>query len=151
MARGRPPRGAALVDGLEGSRGAKERLKLSLETLGGKKSVVEAAAKLGMGETAFYRFRSEWLQEALFLLEPKARGRPRKAEEPVNAEEVARLRSQNEALSRALLVASVREEIAVVMPRVLERAGEKKTRWPPERKPGGGRGLGRRARRPSSA
>lgn len=130
MPAGRPPSGAALVAGLEGSLGAKRRLRLVLETLGGKKTVAEACEELGIGQTAFYKFRSLWLAEALSLLEPKPRGRPRKPAPAVEQEELERLREENAALRRALRLGAVREELAVAMPWVLARKEreEKKTR-----------------------
>jgi transposase-like protein len=119
-----------LVDGIDGSPGAKRKLKLVLETLSGKKGVAEACDELGIGEAAFYKSRSRWLKGAVDLLEPRTLGRPAKEGEVVDAEELRRLREENEALRWALRVQTVREEIAVAMPGLLDRArkGEKKTR-----------------------
>jgi hypothetical protein len=121
------------VDGLDGSAGAKQRLKVFLETLSGKKGVGEASRKLGIGEAAFYKARSQWLEDAVRLLEPKRAGRPPKREERVDAEELVRLRTENEALQRALKIQVVREELAVALPGLLDRVDrarevEKKTR-----------------------
>lgn len=122
--------GARLVEGLEGSRGAKERLRVVLETLSGQKSIAEACRELGVGETAFYKMRTRWLREALGSLEPRRRGRPPKAKETVGAEEVRKLREEIEAVRREARIAAVREEIAVALPGVWARAEKagKKTR-----------------------
>ena len=130
MARGRRPSGAGLVDGLEGSPEAKRRMKLALETLEGKRTVLEACQMLGISEAAFHKFRIQWLQYSLGGLEPKRRGRPPKAKDTVDSEEVRELREEIAALRKAARIAAVREEIAVAMPGVLERArkDEKKTR-----------------------
>jgi transposase-like protein len=133
MSGGRPPLGAGLVDGLDGSAGAKHRLKVFLETLSGRKAVGEASRELGIGEAAFYKARSQWLEDAVELLEPRRAGRPPKREEGVDAQVLLQLRSENEALRRALQIQVVREEIAVALPGLLDRVdrareAEKKTR-----------------------
>jgi transposase-like protein len=132
MAGGRPPMGAELVDGLDGSPGAKHRLKVFLETLSGKKAVGEASRELGVGEAAFYKARSQWLEDAVGLLEPKKLGRPPKNQEGLDPEEILRLTTENDALRDALRIQGVREEIAVALPgylnRLREREAEKKTR-----------------------
>ena len=115
------------MEGLDGSAGAKKKLELFLETVAGKKTVVEAADDLGIGETAFYKFRARWLQESVEILEPRSRGRPRKRPEVVDREEVERLRRENRDLWRALRLGAVKEELAVMMPRVIVEE-EKKTR-----------------------
>ena len=126
--------GAGLVDGLDGSAGAKQRLKVFLETLSGRKGVGEASRELGIGEAAFYKARSQWLEGAVELLEPRRAGRPPKGEEGVDAQVLLQLRSENEALRRALQIQVVREEIAVALPGLLDRVdrarpgAEKKTR-----------------------
>lgn len=133
MPGGRPPKGAGLVDGLDGSTGAKQRLKVFLETLSGEKAVGEASRELGIGEAAFYKARSQWLEDAVELLEPKRAGRPPKRDEGLDAEDLERLRTENEALRWALRIQVVREEIAVALPGLLDRVdrtheAEKKTR-----------------------
>ncbi len=129
MARGRRPSAARLVDALEGSPEAKQRMKLALETLEGKKTVLEARLELGISEAAFHKFRTEWLQYSLGGLEPKRRGRPPK-EETGDSEEVRKLKEEVAMLRNSARIAAVREEIALVMPGLLKRAreDEKKTR-----------------------
>jgi hypothetical protein len=112
--------GPKLVDSLTGSDHAKRRLKTLLETLSGEKSVEEACEELGLSEAAFHKLRSEFLQEAVGLLEPKPLGRP--ASLPSETEE---LREEYERrigdLEIDLQAARVREEIALSMPHLLQR------------------------------
>src|SRR5262245_45422506 len=74
--RGRKPLGPGLVERLEGSPHAKERLKVRLETLREEKSVPEACQELALGESRFHELRVETLQAALARLEPRPAGRP---------------------------------------------------------------------------
>ena len=73
---GRKPLGPALVEHLDGSTSAKERLELILATIAGKVTVVAAAEQLGISEAMFYKLRSRVLQVSLEDLEPKPIGRP---------------------------------------------------------------------------
>lgn len=126
---GRKPLGPALVEHLEGSQSAKERLELILATNAGQISVVEAARRLGISEAMFYKLRNRVLQVALEDLEPKPIGRPPQVE---SAEEQARaeLQQQVTELEREVAAQAVRLELAHILPSV------KKTNLPkrPERK-----------------
>ncbi len=133
MPAGRRTSGVALVDALDGSSEAKRRLKLILRTLSGETRVVDACKELGLCEARFYRFRHDCLEQSLQRLEPRPTGRPRK-EDPVAAEELQRLKAENEALRRRVVALEVREEIALSAPGVLGRAAEKKTRPKRQRK-----------------
>jgi transposase-like protein len=113
--RGRNPAGPEVVEHLEGSPKAKERLRVILETLMGQWRVSEACQRLGICEQRFRQLRAELLQAALDSLEDQPPGRPRRPKEP---EETAALRQQLEALERELQVAQVREEIVLALPRV---------------------------------
>lgn len=126
MAGGRPPKGAKLVDGLEGSVGAKKRLRLILETLSTERSVGSACEELGIGQAAFFKLRTRTLQEAVEGLEPRPLGRPviKNAE---SEEELEGLRSEVAVLRRELEAARVREELAIVLPRLGAETTEKKT------------------------
>ena len=73
---GRKPLGPALVEHLEGSDNAKERLELILATIAGQITVVAAAEQLGISEAMFYKLRNRVLQVCLEDLEPKPLGRP---------------------------------------------------------------------------
>lgn len=137
MARGRRPGGVRLLERLEGSPGAKKKLRVILETLTGERTVGRACEELGVSEAMFHKLRSQWLKEALGSLEPKPKGRPRKEESPgeTHSEE---LREQVKTLELELKAAQVREEIAVAMPYLARRhwEDEKKTtaRKPPRRR-----------------
>jgi transposase len=104
-------------------------MKLALATLDGTKSVAAVCEELGISEAAVHKFRSRWLQEALVCMEPRRLGRPPKAKEAADREEVQKLREEIAALRKAAQIAAAREEIAVAMPGVLHRGRKgKKTR-----------------------
>ena len=134
--RGRPPQGPELVEGLEASSDAKDRLKLILRTLSGELSVQEACAHLGISEARFHELRAEALHGATQALEPKPKGRPPQAEPSEEAREVARLKAQVTELTIDLRAAQIREEIGLVAPHLLKRPVEgeaekkKRPRWP---------------------
>ena len=113
--RGRIPAGPEMVEHLEGSDKAKERLRLILETMTGGLRVQEACACLDICEQRFRQLRAELLQAALASLEDQPAGRPRRPEE---SEQTAALRQQLQALQRELQAAQVREEIALGLPHV---------------------------------
>lgn len=136
---GRKPLGPALVEHLDGSESAKERLELILATNAGQISVVEAAERLGISEAMFYKLRNRVLQVALEDLEPKPIGRPPQV---ASDEERARAALQQKVaeLEREVAAQSVRLELAQVLPQVVRPTAEgnvKKTKLPkrPERKP----------------
>jgi transposase-like protein len=134
--RGRYPSGPEVVDHLEGSTKAKERLRVILETMTGDVRVSEACARLDICEQRFRQLRAELLQAALASLEDRPAGRPRRLEEP---EEMAVLRQQLEALQRQQQTSQVREEISLALPQVRqapaapaqEKAPQKKRRSKP--------------------
>lgn len=111
MVQGRTTSGSALVDKLEGSGQARERLKAILDTLGGSRKIVEVCGELGICEAMFYKLRDRFLQEAVELLEPRACGR--KPLEP-EAEEMTQLKDEVAQLKKELLGAQVREELALL-------------------------------------
>jgi hypothetical protein len=112
MMRGRHPAGPEYVEQLQGSAQAKERLRLILETMTGKRRVQEACQLLAIGEQRFDQLRTELLQAALASLESKPTGRPSRP--PADAEAEA-LRQQVAALQAELAASQVREEIAVIL------------------------------------
>jgi hypothetical protein len=114
------------VDGVEGSREAKRRLRVILETVAGERTVDEACAKLGMGPAAFYKLRERVLQDAVASLEPRKVGRPRK-EKSREQEKLEKLQAELFEVKKDLQAARIREEIAVVMPHLLrDKKGKKK-------------------------
>ncbi len=126
---GRKPLGPALVEHLEGSANAKERLELMLATIAGQVSVVEASERLGISEAMFYKVRNRVLQVCLEDLEPKPLGRPpvRLSEDQQQRQE---LETQVAALQRELAAQSVRVELLQALPYVVQPApaGKKTTR-----------------------
>ncbi len=133
----RPPSGPELVEGTEGSPGAKERLRVILETIAGTKQIAEACAALGIGEAAFHKLRTRVIQEAVEGLEPRKPGR--KPREMSEAEERARaLEAEVEKLKLELRAAQIREELAVTMPHLGSRG--KKNENERGRNPEAGRG-----------
>lgn len=127
MARGRPPLGTRLLDKVAGAAAAKERLRLIIETLAGQRSVKDASQCLGVTERRFYDLRTEFLERSLEELVPRPAGRPTRS--PAAADQrVAELEAEVRDLRVSLQAASVREEIALTMPHLLQRAAGKKTR-----------------------
>ena len=133
--RGRPPKGSGLVDGLDGSEHARERLRLILDSLAGKVSVEEACRKLDISEARFHSMRNEVLQAGLGRLEPGPMGRP-PAPSEAEGSEVVSLREEVRHLKQALVASQLREELAIAMPghfsaRKAMEAARKKTCPPP--------------------
>jgi hypothetical protein len=132
------------VDGLEGSDPAKRKLKVVLETLSGTRTIPEACAELGIGETAFHELRAGALQEMVRLLEPRPLGRPKKEVLP-EEKDLEALKAENWQLQMKLRGLQIREEIAIAMPHLLKKRGSagaeapKKTTpetpWPPAGNP----------------
>ena len=120
---GRKPLGPALVEHLDGSADAKERLELILATIAGQVSVVDAADRLGISEAMFYKLRTRVLQLSLADLEPKPIGRP--AQRPSEAAaQSAELAQRVAELERELSAQTVRLELAQTMPHLLQGAGD---------------------------
>ena len=116
---GRKPLGPALVEHLEGSPLAKERLELILATNAGQITVVEAARQLGISEAMFYKLRNRVLQVSLDDLEPKPLGRPVQgpSDEALQSQE---LTSRVAELERELTAQTLRLELAQTMPHLLQ-------------------------------
>lgn len=127
---GRKPLGPALVEHLDGSCSAKERLALILATIAGKLTVVAAAERLGISEAMFYKLRHRVLQLSLADLEPKPLGRPSPLMSAA-AQEKAALATRVSELERDLALQSVRLELAQVLPRVVHSDTTLKKRSPP--------------------
>jgi len=129
MTKGRPPLGSELVERLDGSTQAKDRLRAVLRTLSGEIAIPQACAELGIGESRFHEMRGEVLQGVLENLEGKPRGRP-----PDNQGADARvqeLQQQVQALTADLRASQIREELAIMLPRLARKpddasGGEKK-------------------------
>jgi len=133
----RPTKGVEHVDSLQGSEESRRRLKLVLETMAGERTVESASAELALSPARFAQIRAEALAGALSALEPRAPGRPAS---PGPDPEVVRLEDENRRLRRELEASRIREEIAIVMPHVLQPpAGQKG--GPGARRRGGRKGT----------
>jgi transposase len=122
--RGRLPSGPEYVDQLAGSDQAKERLKTVLETLAGTCRIQEACQRLGISEPRFHQLRLQVLEAGLAELEPRTRGRPPKTPS-LHELEIVQLKEQLAGKEMELHVAQVREEIAQVLPQVVNPAATK--------------------------
>ena len=116
---GRPPKGAELVDQIDGSDQARQKLRIILETLSGQKSVPQACAELGIERSRFHAMRKAFLLGAVSSLEPRGRGRPAHQVSPEQVQ-VEQLQHQVEALTVDVRAAQIREELAAVMPHLLK-------------------------------
>jgi Helix-turn-helix domain len=135
--RGRYPAGSECVEPLAGSEQAKERLRVILDTLSGHCRVQEACARLGVCEQRFRQLRQQALSAALAGLEPRPLGRPQRRSAP-QAGQLAALAEELAHKDEELKTAQAREEIALILPRVVHEppAAEKKTRRRQRRRPG---------------
>ncbi len=130
---GRKPLGPALVDHLEGSEWAKQRLEVILATVTGQLTIAQACERLGVQPARFYALRTKALEAGLHSLEPRPSGRPPHVE-TVEEAECAELQSQVEELEAKLKIAEVAEEIARTMPHLAkDDAPGKKTEVPTTR------------------
>lgn len=123
--RGRHPSGPECVDKLSGDAIAKERLRVVLETIAGRRRVGDACAQLGVSEQRFDELRAEALQAAVTALEPKPLGRKPRTPS-AEASELERLRARIAELEAQVQVAAVRAEVAAILPHTAA-AAEKKT------------------------
>jgi len=119
--RGRPAQGPRLVEHLDGSAVAKERLRVILETIAGTRTLEEACTELDLCRSAFCALRSRVLATALSDLEPRPLGRPPAPEPEATAADLAALQAEQERLLLDLRVAHVREEIRLVFPDLAEK------------------------------
>lgn len=124
---GRKPLGPALVQHLDGSPRAKERLEVILQTLAGRLTIAEAGERLGINEAMFHRLRSEVLAAGLAQLEPKPLGRPPRIP-TAEQQQCEALQRRVAELEAELRIATTREEIALVLaPRPEQAPPLKKT------------------------
>jgi hypothetical protein len=116
MARGRPPKGLAHVDSLEGDEGVKAQLKTILATLTGELTVGRAAARLGVSESRFHELRRKALLGMMAGLAPRSPGRP---PSPKDTDEVADLKERVAWFEEELEISRLRTEIALWKPWIL--------------------------------
>lgn len=120
MAGGRPNKGVGHIEKLNIDEATKERVRAILSTINGEISVKEAAEMLDISESRFHELRDEFLQGGAQRLEPRPKGRPGKEIDPKD-KEIGTLKERIRDLEIEVETARVREEIALVMPEVLER------------------------------
>ena len=131
--RGRRPAGPSYVENLDGDAETKQRLKVILQTMAGELGVLDACKILKVCTQRFHQLREEAMRGALGALAPRPRGRPPQMTtlEQEQLDEVENKLAQAEVELRA---ARAREELALVLPRVLKETPlaaattEKKTR-----------------------
>lgn len=147
MTRGRAPRGPQIAQDLDGSGEARERLELMLQTVAGTCTVKDAAERLGISETRFYKLRDRALSAAVQSLEPRPAGRPVTARDDADPR-IAALEAQVSDLTLQIEAASIREEIALTMPHLLVREARRSSQrvlsfraLNPPRGGGGKRGI----------
>ncbi len=124
---GRKPLGPALVQHLDGSERAKQRLEIILETITGALMIEEACQRLGIEHAMFCELRTEMLKAGLARLEPRPMGRP---PQQTSADElkITELQHRVEELESNLRIAKLREKLACVAPDYLKAdSPEKKT------------------------
>jgi transposase-like protein len=120
---GRKPLSTEHLRRVQGSPHAKQRMRVFLETLGGKITVEEACRQIGIGDSQFHQVRHRWLQEAVELLEPRRSGRPpHEFDEAYAKAELRRLEAEVANLRQQLLATETRAEVA----RILEDEPPKK-------------------------
>ena len=140
--RGRPVKGVELLEDMEVSEVARQRLMVILQTLAGALTIEEACQVLGINRSRFHDLRHEFLDRAAGLLEPRQPGP--KPNRPTEAQlETERLQREIVQLKLDLKATQIREEIALVMPQLLVNrrdatAGKKtRRRASPKDTPGG--------------
>jgi hypothetical protein len=140
--RGRPVKGVELLEDMEVSEVARQRLMVILQTLAGALTIEEACQVLGVNRSRFHDLRHEFLDRAAGLLEPRQPGP--KPNRPTEAQlEIERLQREIVQLKLDLKATQIREEIALVMPQLLVNrrdatAGKKtRRRASPKDTPGG--------------
>lgn len=121
---GRHAIGPELAEKLEGSKRARTRMRVVLETIAGKKRVLEACQELGICEQRFETVRRNALQWGIPGLESKPAGRPQKVSSIVD-EQIAELRKRVAELEAQLQAALILAELATTLPRLQYEAGKK--------------------------
>lgn len=116
---GRKPTGPALVQSLDGSERAKQRLEAILETISGRLTIDEACERLAIKPSRFFKLRTEVLEASLKYLEPRPMGRPAHVQTAEEAQ-CDQLQQEVEQLQAELKLSGVREEIARTMPHLAE-------------------------------
>jgi hypothetical protein len=122
--RGRHAAGPEYAERLEGSELACHRMRVVLETIAGKKLVLDACAELQICQQRFEAIRQEALQAGVAALELRHAGRPRKNATPAD-EDNTQLRQRVAELEAQLQAALIRAELATMLPRLGGETGKK--------------------------
>jgi hypothetical protein len=125
--RGRRPVGPELASQLEGSAEACRRMRVVLETIAGTRRVQEACEQLGICEQRFETIRATAIRAGIVALEAKPMGRPPKVLTEAQAE-ITRLQERVAELEAQLQVASVRAELAGILPQPSAELGKRSPR-----------------------
>jgi len=124
LMRGRRPSGPEFVDKLEGSPEAKLRAKTLLKTLKGTCRVKEACKRLGIKGARFDQLRIEGMQAMIDALERQPAGR--RARTLTEAEQKnQQLEARVAELEGKLALAALQVELAVKLPEVVHKPGNK--------------------------
>jgi hypothetical protein len=116
---GRKPSGPQIVERLEGSPSAKQRLEVILETIAGQLTIPEACARLGICESRFHDLRNQTLQATLNALEPRRLGRPPKPTSPEQGK-IEAFKAELDRVRKELTIADVQASLARIHPGLLE-------------------------------
>lgn len=109
----RPTTGVALLEKYKGDPQSIRRMQAVIETLAGRRSVVDACRELGIGEAMFRRFRDTCLQAGIAALDPRKAGRKPKPPEP-GQEKIEALEQEQERLRRELIAAQTHLGLAQI-------------------------------------
>ena len=121
---GRHAMGPEAAQKFEGSTLARTRMRVVLETIAGRKRVIDACEELGICEQRFEAIRADAIQAGVAALELKSAGRPRRSLSPAD-EQVEKLQRQIAELESQLQAAMIRAELAVTLPRLGREHGKK--------------------------
>jgi transposase-like protein len=133
---GRKPLGPALVEHLEGSEQAKQRLEVILQTITGELTIEAACQRLGICPARLHVLRTEVLEAGLARLEPRPVGRPPQILSPAERR-IAELEAELREKQRQQKALETQLEIAQVAPQLVGGGTLKKTagRKPPAKRP----------------
>jgi hypothetical protein len=130
MTRGRKAEWEAVIERLDGSALAKDRLSAALAVWTGQRTAAAACLQVSLTAKRFWTLRWQLLQAALASLEPRPTGRPARRTGAGDAQ-VAALQQQVQELQLDLRAAQLREEMALVLPQRVPGQGRcKKARRP---------------------
>lgn len=122
--RGRHAAGPEYAERLDGSKLARHRMRVVLETIAGTKLVLDACAELAICQQRFEAIRQEAIQAGIAALELRPAGRPRKGSSAADAK-TARLRAEVADLQAQLQATGIRAELATTLPRLGAKPGKK--------------------------